>query len=385
MGSARHQVLIIPEWFPSVTEPGRAPWAREQAAAASSEVDIAVAVATPQRRATLWRLSDERDGALRVVRSEYPDLGEYRASFPGRIAALWRALRHLRATGFKPELIHAHVFYSGLVALLLGRSHDLPVIVSEHFTAFPRGRVRGLGLAVARATFQRAALVCPASTSLQEDIQALGINARFRVMPNAIDSDLFHPAGLLAPQHDRPRLLTVASLDEKKGHVHLFEAIAACRRAGLEVEARIAGEGPLRASLESDAKRLGIQNVVHLLGALSKGEVAREMRAADALVLPSLYENAPVVISEALASGLPVIATAVGDVPRMLGPNDGFVVPPGDSTALKAAIAALADDPPRPDARRALKLWGKGPVGAKWAAIYHEEIARRRARRSSAP
>jgi glycosyltransferase involved in cell wall biosynthesis len=333
------------------------------------------------------RVKDRDEDGLRVIRVAHPDLGDYRLSYPGRLLALRKAFGRVLDSGFEPDLIHARVFYAGFAALLLARPRDLPVIVSEHYTAFPRGRVTGFGKWMAQTTFRRAALVCPDAHDLQHHIEALGIRARFRVMPNIIDSETFHPsAEPRSRERDTPLiLLNVASLDPKKGQQDLLEALATVRAGGIDARLRVIGDGGLRGTLERAAAELGIEKAVTFLGGRPKQEVAEEMRRADALALPSHFENAPLAVSEALASGLPVIGTTVGDVAEMLGSHDGVAVAPGDPPALAQAIRAFAAELPTPDVERARNRWGHGPAGRLWAEVYEEEIARRRARRSSAP
>lgn len=384
MATPRPRVLIVPEWYPSPDRPGRAPWAREHVRAIAPHVDVAQLVADPVPPSRGLTITEGQEDGLRILRIGYPDLGNYEASYPGRLLGLRLAQARLERSGFVPDVVHARIFYSGFAALLLARPHDAPVIVSEHFTAFPRGLVTGVGRWMAKTTFERAALVCPDAADLRDHIQALGIRGRFRVMPNTVDTDVFVPPA--TPRGDRRdgplTLLNVASLDPKKGQADLLEALAAARAAGADLALRIVGEGGLRKELERRAADLGLHDHVTFLGARSKEEVAAEMRAADVLALPSHYENAPLVISEALCSGLAVVATAVGDVAEMVAPGDGIVVAPGDVPALTEALRRIAEELPRPDAARARARWGKGPVGEQWLAIYEEEIARRRARRS---
>ncbi len=383
MPTPRPRVLIVPEWYPSPDRPGRAPWAREHVRAISPHVEAAQLVADPTPPRQGLTISEVEEDGLRVLRIGYPDLGSYEASYPGRLLGLRLAQARLEASGFVPDLFHARIFYSGFASLLLARRHDVPVIVSEHFTAFPRGLVTGVGRWMAKTTFERAALVCPDAADLGGHIQALGIRGRFRVMPNTVDTDVFVPRPPSDPKPDRPlTLLNVASLDPKKGQADLLEALAAARAAGADLKLRVVGDGDLRQELERKTAELQLQEHVTFLGARPKDEVAAEMRSADVLALPSHYENAPLVVSEALCSGLPVVATTVGDVADMVGPGDGIVVAPGDVPALTQALQAVAAELPRPDTDRARARWGKGPVGEQWVAIYEEEIARRRARRS---
>lgn len=107
----------------------------------------------------------------------------------------------------------------------------------------------------------------------------------------------------------------------------------------------IAGDGPDRAALERQARELGLETRVRFLGSVSREQVLRLFRAADASVLSSAWENFPHTVVEALAVGCPVIATAVGGVPEVIREGEnGLLVPANDVPALAAAIRRFFDD-----------------------------------------
>jgi glycosyltransferase involved in cell wall biosynthesis len=120
-----------------------------------------------------------------------------------------------------------------------------------------------------------------------------------------------------------------------------LEAVAAVP----DVTLVIAGDGPDRAALERQARELGLETRVRFLGSVSREQVLRLFRAADASVLSSAWENFPHTLVEALAVGCPVIATAVGGVPEVIREGEnGLLVPANDVLALAAAIRRFFDD-----------------------------------------
>jgi glycosyltransferase involved in cell wall biosynthesis len=148
------------------------------------------------------------------------------------------------------------------------------------------------------------------------------------VIPNGIDVDRF---GGEPVRNSVFTVLAVARLEPQKNPVLLAEAVA-----GLGFEARLllAGDGSLRPALEGRLR-------VELLGVRS--DVAELLRCADVFALASDYEGHPIALMEAMAAGLPVVATAVGGVPEIVG-DAGLLVPPGDREAMTSAIARLHDD-----------------------------------------
>ncbi len=158
------------------------------------------------------------------------------------------------------------------------------------------------------------------------------------------------PARYAAARDARPdgptRLATVLRLDPIKGVRVLIDALAALSDSGRDLEAVIIGDGPLRAELEAEAADRGLGDAIRFAGYLSQDAVAEELRRADIFVLPSFAEGVPVVLMEAMASGLPVVATQVGGVSELVDHQEsGLLTPPGDIAALIDALARLIDDP----------------------------------------
>jgi glycosyltransferase involved in cell wall biosynthesis len=142
------------------------------------------------------------------------------------------------------------------------------------------------------------------------------------------------------------RLLFTGRLAGVKGLPILLEALARLRRQGADVELTLAGDGPDRALLEEEARRLGVAGAVRFAGYQSSEQVRSLLQETDVFVLPSFAEGVPVVLMEAMASGVPVVATRVAGVSELVEDGvSGFVVPPGDDDALAGAITRLLDDP----------------------------------------
>ena len=142
------------------------------------------------------------------------------------------------------------------------------------------------------------------------------------------------------------RVLSVARLERRKGVAGLLEAVAAVRRDDLNIRLTIVGDGPERGELERLRTALGLEPAVELTGALAPAQVAERYGEVDAFCLPSSAEGVPIVLMEAMAARLPVIATSVAGVPELVADGEsGLLVPPGDPAALAAALRRLADEP----------------------------------------
>lgn len=150
------------------------------------------------------------------------------------------------------------------------------------------------------------------------------------------------------PSDDRQRLLFVGRVSREKGLANLLDALALLRQRGMTPQVELVGDGPALAELQAQSTELGLDDQVTFHGFVSFGPELLDFYArSDALVVPSLPgEGFPQVINEALASGLPVIATTVAGIPAFLTDGDtALLVEPGDVDGLAGAIERLLSEP----------------------------------------
>jgi len=141
------------------------------------------------------------------------------------------------------------------------------------------------------------------------------------------------------------RVLFVGRLAAPKGLPILLESIARLREDHPNVQLTIAGDGPDRQQLESMARRLGIESHVRFLGYQSQSQVRELLGRSDVFGMASFAEGVPVVLMEAMAGGVPVVATRIAGIPELVDDGGcGFLVPPGDGQALADRIGQLLDD-----------------------------------------
>ena len=277
----------------------------------------------------------------------------------------------LRMRSWRPDVVHAHSHLAALAALPLRR----PVIYTEHWSAFlPEGgdRLSAPMRLAARLALRSADLVLPVSEALRKELARLAPRTRMRVVPNAVDENVFHPGGRAEPR----RLLTAGLLnDGRKGLDLVLEALA--RKDG-DLRLEIAGDGEMRAEYERLAGSLGLDGVVSFRGLLSKPELAESMRDSELFVLGSRWENNPCVVLEALASGLPVVANRVGGLPELIDETNGLLVEAPDPEQFAAGIEeALERQFDRQEiARRAHARFGREAVAAQLRTSYEAVLAR---------
>ena len=274
-----------------------------------------------------------------------------------RLRADLQAIARLRRLlwAWRPDVVHAHGLRAGALAALalaLVRPtvhHARPALVVTVHNAPAADRVTGaIYRVLERIVARRADSVLCVSPDLEERMNAAGARRVGRALGPA--GELANPAGdvpaetfasVLGTGPGRPVVLAVGRLAAQKGFGALVEAAA--RWGDIQPAPRlvIVGEGPLGAELRSQAARLGVDAVF----AGQRGDVPALLAAADVFVLPSRWEGQPFVLQEALAAGVPVVATRVGGTPQVTGEDAALLVPPGDPARLADAVRAVLTDP----------------------------------------
>ena len=312
--------------------------------------------------------SDLYDEAAWVRRSGYPTVVDgvpvrrfpvFKRLLPGLTMPLMPGLvRDLEAD--RPDVIHAHSHRYGhvLEAAAVAQSRSIPLVVSTHYHPADRGepawkrgllRVQDVAFGMTAYRVARALIV---ETELEARLVAeFAPSTTIRVIPPGIDLEAWTSEPARAPSSGLTEgyLLYAGRIASNKGLEFLLEAVARLppsERPPLVLMGRDWGE---RGRLEADARRLGLGLSVRFLGHVADpAEYRAVVRGARLFVLPSEWEAFGLVLLEAMAAKVPIVATAVGGVPEVLdGGRAGRLVPYGDAEALASAIRDLVSDPAR--------------------------------------
>jgi len=342
----RLKILFITWRYPSKENPVSGIFLREHAKAISLYNDIVVFIREdidPSIRRGFYRIDDNIEDGLRTLRLRYRKSPIPKTTYLIYIRGMLSAFRKLLKEGFKPDVIHANVYKAGVPAVLLGKLYKIPVVISEHFSSFPRRMIKGMEKLKARFAMNRADLIMPVSENLIKHIRAYGIQNDFIVVPNAVNTEIFHP-NPDRKNHHYKRILLVALLNPIKGVPYLLDALVTLSKKRNDFFLDIVGDGPYRKEYERYAYELGIDDKVRFHGLKNKEQVAQFMRESDFFILPSIWENLPCVLIEAMASGLPIIATSVGGIPEIINEKVGILVKPKNAEALSNAIFYMLEN-----------------------------------------
>jgi glycosyltransferase involved in cell wall biosynthesis len=261
---------------------------------------------------------------------------------PGRdLAAVLRLRRLLR--DWSPDVVHAHGLRAGAFAALAGGPGALAVTVHNAPPAGGSGRV--IHAALERFTARRADAVTWVSGDLAARMRRAGARDGGRAVVAAPAfpapaADQVAAARAALGEAGRPVVFAAGRLTAQKGFGVLIDAAARWQGRDPAPVLAIAGEGPLAGELGARARAAGVP--VRFLG--RRADVPALMTAADVVAVPSLWEGQPLVLQEALRAGRPVVASRAGGIPDLTGEDGALLVPPGDATALAAAVLTMLDD-----------------------------------------
>jgi glycosyltransferase involved in cell wall biosynthesis len=324
------------------------------------------------------------------------------------VPAAWRAVRR-----FRPHVVQVHESDGALAALAVKALEMLmeprPLLVALLQVSYVEelravrplvadgrelGRPGGvelrfrwlkapLQILLGQVTVRAADLVLAPSAATAAEIRRDYRVDEVGVIPNVTGGLAVAPAGELEGDlvaGEPGYLLFVGRLRIRKGVEVLLEALRDVRRRFPSAVLRIAGDGEHRGRLESKVAELGLGPAVSFLGSRDAAQVRTLLRGAAALVVPSTYEGMPLVVLEAMESGVPVVASRVSGIPEVVDGGTGWLVPAEDPGALAGALAEVLADPAearrRGEAgrRRVAERYRPAMAAASWRAAVRKQV-----------
>jgi colanic acid/amylovoran biosynthesis glycosyltransferase len=304
--------------------------------------------------------------SLAILRSNLAVLARHPRTYLGTLGAMIRGTIRspnflLGGIGIFPKVVHAsqrmrslgvsHVHchfatHPALAGFLIQRLVGIPYSFTAHGSDLHVDRTM-LCQKIAEAAF---AVTISESNARVIEATCGGPPPNLHVIHSGIDGRVFHPVP--HPRAMRPVITCVGSLIEVKGQRHLIGALGILRERAVDARVRFVGDGPDRPKLEAQVAALGLSEHVEFLGPRPRSEVVALLGQTDILAAPSVptaggkREGLPVVIIEAMASGVPIVASHLSGIPEIVEDGvTGLTVPPGDEAALADALARLLAGP----------------------------------------
>ena len=287
------------------------------------------------------------------------------------VRALCRQLR--------PAVVHTHGYRPDMVDAPVPRTLGIPTVTTVH--GFTGGGLRNrVYETLQRRAFRNFSAVVAVSRPLSDQLVQSGVPAtRLRLIQNAWSGPAKWLDGAdarrqLGIESDAFQVGWVGRLSREKGPDVLLAALSGLSDVPLEVN--FLGDGPERAGLEALATRSTTRHRVRWLGNTPRAETM--FKAFDAFVLSSRTEGTPMVLFEAMAAGVPIVATCVGGVPDVIDESCALLIPPQNPVALASAIRSLRDDAAGADSRarvardRVETRFARDAWVGRYEALYHE-------------
>jgi colanic acid/amylovoran biosynthesis glycosyltransferase len=244
----------------------------------------------------------------------------------------------------KLGLNRLHVHYASSVGLLVGRL--FPILVSH--TIHGSGEFENPRTFRLREKTHFAQMICTISRFGRSQVWRFSDPedwGKVEVCPLGVDVRRFQQRGGRSRDDGVFELITVGQLAPAKGQHIMVEAVSLLRRRGMPVRLRLVGDGAMRRSLEEQAKRLGVEEDVIFAGFRNNAQLSDLYRDADAFVMSSFAEGLPVAMMEAMAMGLPCLASRITGIPELVADGEtGILVTPSDAAELAAAVERLRND-----------------------------------------
>ncbi|WP_352416903.1 glycosyltransferase [Clostridium tertium] len=340
-------ILIIPSWYATNSNPTNGSFFREQAMALKEAGHNVIVAFVEVRLASRDLFSEKVDikddngiKTYRIIQGKIPKTGNI-----GTAIAFRRGLIKIIKNLYNREnidIVHLHsCIWGGIGAVSASRKLNIPLVITEHSSYYSRYRVKMIEKLILRYSFKSANKVISVSNSLREIISKYKSN--IEVIPNMVDCDkvlsIINKKNNLG-EEEQFTFLSLCYLKKNKGIDILIRAFSTYFR-GKEVKLIIAGDGPERENLENLSKELGILEQVEFKGALNRDEVYKVMSNCNIFVLPSRFETFGVVLIEALANGKPVISTRNGGANDIVTDENGILVDIDDIEGLGKAMVDL--------------------------------------------
>jgi glycosyltransferase involved in cell wall biosynthesis len=283
------------------------------------------------------------------------------------LRATWGSLRYFTGIlSFFPKIVHfaytmqrdgvqhvhAHfVSHPAAAAFIIHRLTGIPYSFTAHGSDLHRDKhmlrekVSEAAFAITISNFNKEVIIQECGEDYREQVLVLRCG---------VDTTLFKPSQrhVDAFTSDTPfNILCIGTLHEVKGQTYLIEATRLLHEQGVQVRCSFIGDGPDQSALQEQVERAELQSVVVFCGRKTHDEVAEALQEADVVVAPSVpsrdgrKEGIPVVLMEAMGSGVPVVASDLSGIPELvIHDQSGLLVPPGDAAGLAAALKRLAAD-----------------------------------------
>ena len=387
MNKERKHIVFLARWYPHRYDPMFGLFVQRHAEAAALFNDITVIYCNEQRAMSnepnAHSSKPTAQSKFEIERTNENNVDTIRVYYKkpkNKILSLIRFYRaNMKALKLcrKPDLIHVHILTRlGVIAWIQKKLHKTPYIITEHWSRYLPGNDFGgfLRKLFTKIVVRNAETVTTVTENLAIAMKNHGLkNDNYVVLPNVVNLDMFH----ISKRNNNPcKIIHISCFEDKSKNISgLLESLNIIDDKGIDFKCKLIGEGMDLELMKEKAQNLQLINKVSFTGLLQGQELADALSSGDFLVLSSNYENMPVVILEALASGLPVVSTNVGGIKEMIDDTKGILVEPRNQEALAEAMIKMIETHKNYDANylrnSVIEKYGYESVGRFLDSIYN--------------
>lgn len=388
MNKERKHIIFLARWYPHRYDPMFGLFVQRHAEAAALFNDITVIYCQEQRALSIEHNAHNSQPTahcnFEIVRTLENDVDTIRVYYKkpkNKILSLLRFYRaNMKALKMcKPaDMIHVHILTRlGVIAWIQKLLHKTPYIITEHWSRYLPGNGFGgfLRKLFTKIVVRNAETVTTVTENLANAMRNHGLkNDNYVVLPNVVNLDMFH----ISEKNNAPcKIIHISCFEDKSKNISgLLESLKIIDDKGIDFQCTLIGEGMDLEVMKEKAQNLQLINKVSFTGLLQGQELADKLSSGDFLVLSSNYENMPVVILEALASGLPVVSTNVGGIKEMVDETKGILVEPKNKEALAEALIKMIETHKNYDANylrnSVIEKYGYESVGRFLSKLYNK-------------
>ena len=422
MNKERKHIVFLARWYPHRYDPMFGLFVQRHAEAAALFNDITVIYChscerqqdnKTSRDVSTTPIINKQDGddtsnnnykIERTLENNVDTIRVYYKKPKNKILSLIRFYRaNMKALKLckKPDMIHVHILTRlGVIAWIQKLLHKTPYIITEHWSRYLPGNGFGgfMRKIFTKIVVRNAETVTTVTENLAIAMKNHGLkNDNYVVLPNVVNLDMFHITPKCKDAINRvltnrvltnrvrtnrvhtnrvPKIIHISCFEDKSKNISgLLESLKIIEEKGIDFQCALIGEGMDLELMKEKAKNLQLINKVSFTGLMEGQKLADELSSGDFLVLSSNYENMPVVILEALASGLPVVSTNVGGIKEMIDDTKGILVEPRNKEALAEAMIKMIETHKNYDANylrnSVIEKYGYESVGRFISRLYN--------------
>lgn len=254
----------------------------------------------------------------------------------------------------KPKLMHAHFTNYAYAAARLKKINKIPLVITEHSSEIMKNKIDKKVFKMAKFAYSQADKLISVSPAFKEIIENK-FNEESIYVPNIVDTDIFKYCSK-KNKYDEFNFISVGNLIKHKRMHHTIKAFNKAFKNNSKVKLKIIGDGPEKKTLESLIKKLNLEDRISLTGKLKRKQIAEYFKNSDAFILASKGETFGVVFIEAMASGLPVIATRCGGPEHFIKQSQGIIIEKDNINKLVTAMQDIYNKIDRYDNEKISKM-----------------------------